>query len=578
MKIVRAGTALLVAVALLAGCSGGQAPQGGTVTQAAEGAEGAEGEGVRGGTLRIINGTDVDYLDTATAYSPVAWTLERAYTRLLYSWASTADGEAAATPVPDLAAEEAEVSDDGLTYTFTLREGVRWAPPVDRELVAGDFVYALHRLFDESTPSSGQPYALLVRGAQAFADGEADAIEGIRAVDDQTLEISLEQPAGDFLSIVAMGFFAPVPEEEASQYTVGSEYSQHVVALGPYMLEEYEPESAISFVRNPNWDAETDPLRRAWVDRIEVSLGAEEEAAQQVLEAGDADLSLNLSPPVARLQALSTDPELSQRFASVVNGCVSYLPLNTHPDGGAVSDVRVRQAINYALDRESLRRTRGGPLGGEIATTILPPNQFGHEPYDLYPSEGSQGDVERAQELLAEAGFADGLELSYVGSSSGTGPAFTTALQAALERVGITLSIKEFEGFSVYYDSLLFPDKRLEHQLGDAEWCPDYPGDGARSFFLPLFHSRSILPSGNNNMAEYSNPEVDEMIDAALAEQDAAARRAQWTELDERIMRDAPWAPWLYVKKSFFWSDRVQNWTYSPWILNPDLTSLWIEE
>jgi peptide/nickel transport system substrate-binding protein len=558
--------ALIGAIALLAAACGSSEKTGGSAAN-----------GVRGGTLQIINGTDVDFLDTADAYSPVSWALERAYTRLLYSYESTTDARRAATPVPDLAVAPPSVSSDNLTYTFKLRQGVRWAPPVNRELVASDFVNALPRMFDPKTPSSGQPYALLIKGAEEFSKGKAKEISGIRAVDDHTLQITLARPAGDFLSILALGFFAPVPKEEASKYRVGSDYSQHVVALGPYMLDKYVPGKSISFQRNPNWSAATDPLRKAWVDRIEVTLGFDEQPAQQRIERGDGDLSLNLEPPVSRLGVLSTDPKLSKQFATHVNGCVEYIPLNVNPAAGPTSKLQVRQAINYALDKQALLRTRGGPLGGEIASTILPPTEFGFHKYDLYPSPNQQGDVAKAKSLLAEAGYPNGLTLNYVGSTTGRGPAFTTALQASLARAGITLKTKGFEGFSVYYDSLLFPSKRVEHQLGDAEWCPDYPGDGARSFFSLLFDGRAILPAGNNNMAEYNVPEVNGLIDKALAEPDAAKRASQWSALDERIMADAPWAPWAYAKSTAFWSSRVKNWTYTPWTHNPDITNLWID-
>jgi peptide/nickel transport system substrate-binding protein len=567
MRQARVAATLLTLLLVLAACnSSGDDKQGGSR------------QGVRGGTLKIVNGTDVDYLDPATAYSPVSWTLERAYVRLLYSYQSTRDARAAATPVPDLAEGPPTISPDGRTYTFKLRQGVRWAPPVDRALVAGDFAYGLTRMFDKKTPSSGQSYALLVAGAKEFSEGKAKEISGMKAVDDRTLQITLVKPAGDFLSILAMGFFAPVPREGAAQYRVGSDYSKHVVGLGPYTLDRYVPEKSITFKRNPNWDQATDPLRKGWVDRIEVTLGLDETPAQQQIERGDADLSLNLNPPVARLPVLSRDPELSKRFALETNGCVEYIPLNVNPAAGPISNLKVRQAINYALDKDALLRTRGGPLGGQIGSTILPPTQFGYRAYDLYPSPGGKGDVAKAKQLLAEAGYPNGLTLSYVGSSTGRGPAFTTVLQASLARVGIKLSIKTFEGFSVYYDSLLFPAKRKEHQLGDAEWCPDYPGDGARSFFVLLFDSRSILPSGNNNMAEYANPQVDTAIDQALAEPDAAKRSALWADLDKRIMQDAPWAPWAYAKVPFFWSPRVRNWVYSPWHLNPDLTNLWLAQ
>jgi peptide/nickel transport system substrate-binding protein len=531
----------------------------------------------KGGTLKIVNGDDVDYLDPGHAYSPVAWALERLYSRTLYAYRSSNNVRVAATPYPDLAARPPRISADGRTYTFTLRSGVRWAPPVNRELRAQDFVYALHRLFDRKTPSSGQPYALLVAGADAFAKRKAKSISGIKALDDRTLQITLKEPAGDFLSILTMGFFAPVPQEEASKVAVGSAYSKRVVAIGPYRLQSYKPGKSITFVRNPNWNPASDPLRKAWVDRVEVQTGVTAEAATLAILRGDADLSLNLDPPVAQLAQITRDAKLRSRFTTRFNGCVEYMPLNTNPKAGAIAKVKVRQAINYALDKQSLRRTRGGTLAGDIGSTILPPTQFGFRKYNLYPSADSRGNVAKAKQLLAEAGYPNGLTLNYVGSSTGYGPAFTTALQASLARVGISLKIKTYQGFSVYFESLLFPAKRMEHQIADAEWCPDYPGDGARSFFLPLFHSKSILPAANNNMAEYAVPAVDRQIDSALAERSSARRAMLWGALDRRIMRDAPWAPWLYARQPFVWSERLGGWKYSPWHHNTDVSNVWIE-
>ena len=563
MQRLAVGVVLALVVSVAGACQG--TSSGGTSTTA-----------VKGGTLHISDGDDVDYLDTADAYSPVSWALERAYARTLYAYQSSTDPGKAGTPVPDLAAGPPKVTANGTIYTFTLRQGVKWAPPVNRALKAQDFVYALARMFDSKTPSSGQPYALLIKGTDDFGSGKASSISGIQAIDDSTVQITLQQAAGDFLSILSMGFFAPVPQEEASKYSVGSAYSQHVVALGPYMLDSYQPGKSITFVRNPNWDQATDPLRKAWVDRIEVTEGATADAATQAIQRGDADMSLNLDPPVADLTQLSTDPSLKNQFTTKPNGCVEYMPLNTNSAGGAISNVKVRQAINYALDKQSLRRTRGGPLAGTITSQILPSTQFGYKKYDLYPSTNDQGDIAKAKALLTEAGYPNGLTLNYVGSSTGYGPGFTTAVQASLARAGINLNIKTFQGFSIYYDSLLFPAKRLEHQIGDAEWCPDYPGDGARSWFLPLFYTKSILPAANNNMAEYSNPEVDTLIDAALAEQNSTKRAALWEALDKRIMQDAPWAPWLEANEPFVWSKQLRNWTYSPWHHNTDITNVWI--
>src|SRR4029450_9857029 len=135
-------------------------------------------------------------------------------------------------------------------------------------------------------------------------------------------------------------------------------------------------------VRNSNWDAATDPLRKAWVDAIEMRIGLEPEAIQQAIERGDGDFSLGAQPPNASLQRLSTDPQLKNRFAVETTGCIRYFALGTNKDAGAISDVGVRRGIHSAGDRIAIQRVRGGPLAGEPASTILTPPLLGDQKAD----------------------------------------------------------------------------------------------------------------------------------------------------------------------------------------------------
>jgi peptide/nickel transport system substrate-binding protein len=568
VKTAALAACLAIALAACGGDGGGGAPSGG----------GDQGQGTKGGTLRIVNNADVDYLDTATAYSTNGFALERIYSRQLYSFDSTKTGNEVTVPVPDLSDGPAQVTNNNTTFTFKIRKGVKWAPPATGEVTAEDFVRGVERMYDKATPSGGQSYSSLIKGAAAFGEGKAKTIDGLVASGD-TLTITLEKPAADFLSVLAMPFFSPQPKE-AEKYKVGADYSKHVIGSGPYTVKEYVPTKSMEFVRNTNWDPATDPLRKAWADRVTMRIGLEPDAIQQTIERGDADLSLDTSPPNAALQRLSTDPQLKQQFSVQTTGCIRYFTLGTTPASDTpqakVSDVKVRQAINYALDKVALQRARGGPLAGDPASTILTPTLLGFQKYDLYPSPDFKGDVAKAKQLLSEAGFPNGMTLNYVGPNAGKGAAVNTAVQASLQRVGINLKQKLFSGFAVYTDSLGLPRKAKEHQIGQAGWCPDYPGDGARSFIVPLLDGRSIIPSGNSNYGLYNNPEVNTKIDQALAEPDQAKRGALWAEIDKQIMQDAPWAPFLYDKTQYFWSKRVKNWIYSPWPSEPDLTALWL--
>ncbi len=572
LKVVKVAAIAACLAMVLAACGG----DGGGETPPAGG--GAQGQGVKGGTLRMISNADVDYLDTADAYSTVGFSLERLYSRQLYSFDSTKTGNELNVPVPDLADGAAQISSDNTTFTFKIRKGVKWAPPGTGEVTAEDFVRGVKRMYDKTTPSGGQSYSNLIQGAEEFGAGKAKEISGLVASGD-TLTITLKKPAADFLSILSMPFFSPVPKE-AEKYKVGADYSKHVIGSGPYTLKEYVPTKSMEFIRNTNWDPATDPLRKAWVDRVTVREGLEPDAIQQTIESGDADISMDTIPPNAALQRLSTDATLKQQFSVQTTGCTRYFTFGTTSASDTpqakISDVKVRQAVNYALDKVALQRARGGPFAGDPASTILTPTLLGYQKFDLYPSADFKGDVAKAKQLLTEAGYPNGLTLNYVGGNAGAGARVNTAAQASLARVGITLKQKLFSGFALYTDSLGLPAKAKEHQMGNAGWCPDYPGDGARSFIVPLLDSRSIIPAGNSNYGLYDNADVNTKIDQALAEPDQAKRATLWGEIDKQIMEDAPWAPYLYDKTQFFWSKRVKNWIWTAWSNEADYAAMWL--
>jgi peptide/nickel transport system substrate-binding protein len=565
MKLARWVSLLAALVLLAAACDDGGAVGVG---------DGEPNRGVKRGTLRVFSNSDVDTLDPGMAYLAFDFALFRGMVRELYSFDTRAEGERSLQPVPDLADGPYQLSDDGRTYTFKIRRGVRYAPPVDREVMAKDFVYAIERQLDPEHRSPN-PYARLIKGVDDFAAGKARRISGLRAEGDHTLHITLDRPASDFPSLLTLPFFSPVPEEHASRYAPGHEYGRHLIASGPYKLKQYAPGRLIELVRNENWDPRTDPLRSAWVDKISVTIGRSESGIQQAIEDGEADLNLDaVPPPVDDLQRLSDDPALARRLAVETTGCVHYLTMQM--DAGPTKSLAVRQAVNYAIDRQAVVLALGGPYAGEPASTVLSPTLAGHSAFDLYPSQDAAGDPDKARELLAEAGYPNGVKLTYVGRDSERWKALYEALRSSLERAGITLKPTFYKGEEVYSRSLRLRSKRDEHHLGAARWCPDVPGNGARSVGV-LLDGRLITPTANNNYGSYNNPKVNDLIDQAYATRDDQARGALWSQIDRLVMEDAAWAPLVYDREAFFWSSRVRNWTFTPWLANPDITNLWLD-
>jgi peptide/nickel transport system substrate-binding protein len=537
--------------------------------------DGKPSRGVKRGTLLVISQSDVDSLDPGVAYAGFDLALLRGMVRELYSFDSRVEGERSLQPVPDLAEGPYELSPDGRTYTFRIRRGVRYAPPVDREVEAADFVYAVERQLDPDHPSTNR-YARLIQGVDEFAAGRARTISGLRAPNKHTLRITLDQPASDFPSLLTLPFFSPVPEDYASRYALGRDYGQHLIASGPYRLRQYTPGRRIELVRNENWDPRTDPLRQAWVDKVSVTIGQSETEIQQAIEDGVADLNLDaVPPPVSELQRLFDDQAMARRLAVETTGCVHYLTMQM--DAGPTRSLAVRQAVNYAIDRQAVVLALGGPYAGAPATTILSPTLAGYSAFDLYPSQDAAGDPDKARELLAKAGYPNGVKLTYAGRSSPKWKALYETLRSSLARAGITLQPTLYKGLDVYEKSLRVRAKRDEHHLGAARWCPDVPGNGSRSFIGVLLDGRTITATSNNNYGSYNNPKVNALIDQAYATRDDQARSNLWGQIDLRLMEDAAWAPLVYDREVFFWSSRVKNWSFTPWLANPDITNLWLD-
>ena len=299
-------------------------------------------------------------------------------------------------------------------------------------------------------------------------------------------------------------------------------------------------------------------------------------STQRAIERSEADLSLISHLPQARVDALRADPEQSRRLSVNTTGSLQFLVLGTHRAAGAIADVRVRQAVNYAIDKVAFRDALAGRYAatGQLASTILAPGLLGYQPYDLYPTPGGRGDPVKARALLAAAGYPKGLTLGFATLSSGRLAAGRKPIEASLKKAGIDLKVTTKKPWGPHFEALGNPAKRLEHQLAQGGWIPDYPGDNARQAIVWQYDGR-LTDFGN--FSEYDNPTVNRLIDRALAEADPQRRAAMWGRIDQRIMRDAPLVPLVWEKAAFQWASRVHGWVYDPWTVGPDLTAVWLD-
>jgi peptide/nickel transport system substrate-binding protein len=597
--------ALVVALAFLLGvaasCGGGGDEVAGEPPAAETGAEGAatvqatgeeepaEGEPQPGGVYRVgiensFNWTNA--FDPTGEYLNVGFLIySNLLLRTLLGYKHVAGAEGAEL-IPDLAAGLPEVSDDGLTWTFRLKDGVSFGPPVSREITSKDILYAFERI---ATPDLVAQYGFyylgLIEGMQEFFDGKADTISGIETPDDKTIVFKLTQRSGDFGYRVAMPAAAPIPEEVAKCFTTAGEYGRYVVSSGPYMIEGsdalditscetmkplpgYDPNTTMTLVRNPDYDPATDTpdARENFPDRFEFVINTNVDDIFDKIQAGE--LEGEIAPvPGPVLREYSQSDELKDRLHSDLFDATWYLSMNLTQ--APFDDIHVRRAVNLVMDKEGLRRSRGGPIKGEVATHIVPNAMLADVlvDYDPYPSPDFTGDAEAAKAEMRQSkydsdgdGICDAPECKGVLHIASTQQVFrdlVPVIEQSLGKIGITLTTRELNDY-IPPVSTIAKNIPFTSALG---WFKDYSDP---STFMVLFDSRSTSATGNINHSlvgltpEQAEgfpgiegnfegiPSVDADIDVCTPLQDD--ERVQcWADLDRKLMEEVvPWVPYLW--------------------------------
>jgi peptide/nickel transport system substrate-binding protein len=526
------GAALLVAVAAGCGTSSGKSAQPGAkgVTQPAAKA---------GGTLHVLSTLTFEHLDPARNYVTSTQNVGRLIYRTLTTYAA-APGPDGGKIVPDLATDLGRPSDGATTWTFTLRDGVKFED--GSAITSEDVKYGVERSFAEELPE-GAPYARMwLAGGDKYQGPYKDknGLASIETPDPKTVVFHLTKPVADFGSAASLPVFAPVPKAQDK----GVDYDTRPFSSGPYKIESYDPKKQLTLVRNTQWSAATDPVRKALPDRIVMDLGLDGAVVdQRMIAAQGADADAIAMEPVsaASVAKVLNDPNLKKRLVQGDSDNTRFLSMNTTHK--PLDNVKVRQAVAYALDKEALRTTRGGPIAGDLATGLIPPTLAGTTKEDLYPTPGSKGDPAKAKQLLADAGYPNGVDVTLDLPGSTGGKAQGEAIQESLGRAGIRVKLNEVPSAS-YWSTV--ETTAQEHDMVIDGWTPDWTGP---STYLPLvFDGRLITAQGNNNRAMYNSPEVEKRFDEIAAMSDVAAQNQAYGELAKQIMADAPAVPFLWDK------------------------------
>lgn len=543
---------------LITGCSAG----GGDSDPSQSGTGGTP---EKGGTVHMLQNADFSYLDPSRGFDGGV----NAFYRLIYrglTMQAAGDADDPNKIVPDLAESLGEASDDGLTWTYTLKDDIFFddGTPITSEAMK----FGISRSWDPQV-GIGSPYLRQVidapEGYQGpYVTGDLPTIE---TPDDKTIVFHLKKPFPEFDNVLAQPNAVPFPEGTGA----GDEFIKDIIASGPYTLAEYTPGSSIVLERNEYWDDSTDAVRKAYPDNWEFEIGIDPATIDERMIAGQSDDQSAIAGTVsaATLPRLQT-PQLKDRAITADAFCTTYMSMNTTK--APFDDVNVRNAVNWAIDRSALVNASGGTQLADPAYTIIPPVVSSFKDFNLWETEGDKGDTDKAQELLDEAGLSDGFEFTLDIRSQPLMQGQAEAIQQALEPLGITVNLNVIDT-SIYYETIGTPSQ--QHDAAITGWCPDW-ASSASTIIPPLFDGRNIFEKGNSNLAQINDPAINDRIDEITAMTDVDEAKTAWGDLDEQIMGLSPVAPLVFSKGIFLPGENIAG--YYPSTNLTDLTIIGLKD
>jgi peptide/nickel transport system substrate-binding protein/oligopeptide transport system substrate-binding protein len=479
----------------------------------------------QGGTLSIGWNGEIQWLDPALGYDVTSWPAERLVFEPLLAY------DSGTTIIPLLADGMPTVSSDNKTYTFKLHSGVNFVNEdgsVLRPMTADDVAYSINRVLDPKLKPNPSPvqsgFFGNIEGADKVIAGSATEATGIKVIDPATISFTLVKPDQTFLNVMATPFASIVPNELAGDDATA--FSAKPVGTGPYLFKSYTKGQGATFVKNPAYWQQGQP----YLDTIDYRTGQDDIGMLQQIEAGTLDLMGDPMPP-AQFTDVTTNPDYKDQIVHHTLVNVDYVFMDTQmPNNGPFSNVKVRQAVNYAIDKDAILQITHG--AGVAAQCIYPPDLSSFDSScNPYPH-----DVAKAKQLMQDAGFGSGFETKFYTDTTDPDPQIGASIQQDLAAIGIKTNIVSQE-FATFLDTIETPHAA---PIGWVGWFQDYPDPS--DFIDPILSCASAV-KGGANAALYCNKDIDAEAAAAKGEPDQAKRIAAYKDIQTKIMADAPWAP-----------------------------------
>jgi len=486
-----------------------------------------------GGNIVVTYKDDVATLDPAIGYDWQNWSMIKSLFDGLMDYApGTTD------LVPGLA-ESYTISDDGQTFVFKLRAGVKFHN--GREMTADDVVYSLNRVTNPKTQSPGAGFFGSIKGYDAMADGTATSLSGVTASGPLSVTIELSRPDATFLHVMALNFASIVPKEAVE--AAGEDFGKQPVGTGAFKLGEWTIGQRLVFVKNPDYWRAGLP----YLDSITFEVGQEPIVALLRLQNGEVDIPGDGIPP-AKFREVMNDPAQAARVVEGGQLHTGYITMNTQMP--PFDNVKVRQAMNMAINKARIIQVINGRA--VPATQPLPPLMPGYTAgYAGYPF-----DPDAAKALLAEAGFPDGFDTELYVMNTDPNPRIAQAIQQDLAGIGVRAAIKSLAQASVIAAGGEV-DQAPMIWSGGMAWIADFPDPS--NFYGPILGCAGAV-QGGWNWSWYCNKDLDAKAAAADAVTDPAKvdqRLQMWSDIYMAIMKDAPWVPVFNEQRFTMKSERM---------------------
>ena len=520
-------------------------------------------DATKGGTVFSLEQAVTEHLDPQRVY--VGRDISN-LGRLVYrSWVVFPPGETdptkAATPVPDLATDTGQSNEDATQWSFTLKDGPVWQD--GKPITCEDFKYGVSRTFATDVITGGPNYIIGYLDVPEDADGTPvykgpytgagqDAFDKAVTCDGNTITYRFKKPWPDFpLAIAALAAFDPYRADQDK----GDKSDLSVFSDGPYLLDgAWNEDSGGTFIRNPKWDGTEDTTREANPDKFVFQIGIEAEVVidRLIADAGD-DANAISSRNVTPAQYPQITGAVADRSVDIESPFSNYLL----PNFNRITNLKVRQALAAATDRQAYSAALGGDKASSPSQSIVNPSTPGYVANPAFSADGSP-DIEGAKQLLADSGetLPYPIKLTYPIGSDASQKAFA-ALKASYDEAGFNVTLDGLDPSGPYYDTIQKPGSDSDLIWGG--WGQDWPS--ISTVIPPLFDSRINLTKASNGQdyGNYQSDAANAAMDAAAAEPDIEKANQMWSDLDNMLVQDVAYIPLDTTKFYFLHGSNIEN-------------------